>query len=162
MQFERASRDSVGKMDGSGWIKDPIIRDMILELSYMPDGVALESGLQMANTDSPSVVLFAGKPCFLGWPWHETTWRGAFEDIHERLVQNGAFYAGKMDDPLKWLLLNNVRYVLWMPVDNLGVAGRFRSIDEKIRSRYFWHHMFGGDDRFQVGFWERLDGPPPR
>jgi uncharacterized membrane protein len=125
----------------------------------MPDGIVLESGVQMANTDSPCVALFAGKPCLLGWAWHETTWRGAFADIHERLIQYGVFYAGRMEDPLKWLVLNNVKYVLWMPLDNLGGTSRFRSIDEKVKSRYFWHHMYGGDDRFQVGFWERLDGP---
>jgi uncharacterized membrane protein len=155
--FRKTEKGSVGNLDGNGWIKDAVIRDLILDLRSRPDGVALESGLQMANTVSPSVSLFAGKMSYLGWPWHETTWRGAFAEIQQRLTEGKAFYEVRIDDPLKWLLQGNIRYVLWLPGDNLGDSARFGQIDDKIKMRYLWHHLYGNDRRFQVGFWERTD-----
>jgi uncharacterized membrane protein len=157
IQFTRSEKPSVGRLDGSGWIKDPVIQDMISELGSRPDGVALQSGLTMANTEAPAVSLFAGKQSFIGWPWHETTWRGSFMEIRERLAQDDAFYEGKIPEPLSWLLHNNVRYVLWLPRDNLDGNKRFRPIFERIHSRYYWHHLYGDDDTFQIGFWERID-----
>jgi len=162
VQFSRADRSSLGKLDGYGWIKDEVIRDMIAELGTRPDGVAVESGMAMANSESPAVSLFGGKLSLLGWPWHETTWRGSFAEIRERLFQNDAFYAGNLQDPLKWLLHNNVRYVIWLPRDNVDGNARFRPLLEQIKSRYFWHPMYGDDKRFSVGFWERVDIAPAR
>ena len=98
----------------------------------------------------------------MGWPWHETTWRGPFLEIRERLAQNGEFYAGKIADPLNWLLHNNVRYVLWLPRDNGEENSRFRPLYEKIKSRYFWHSMYGENDTLAVGYWERVDNPAAR
>jgi|CZKI01.1.fsa_nt_gi uncharacterized membrane protein len=160
-EFARLPKDAAGKLAGSMWVdKDPVIRDMIIELRTRPDGVALESGLVMANTQSPAVSLFAGKQSLLGWPWHETTWRGAFTEISERLTQLNAFYQGKLPDPLGWLLHNNVKYVLWMPRDNMNGNALFQPIFDKIRPRYFWHHMYGDERSFTVGYWERVDPPP--
>ena len=157
VQFSRTGKDSLGKLDGSGWIKDPVLRDMIGELGSQPDGIAVESGVQMANTESPSLSLFSGKLSYIGWPWHETTWRGSFGEIHERMFQNDAFFAGKIQDPLNWLLHNNVRYVLWLPRDNGQGNARFGPLFARIKARYFWHHLYGDNDSFQVGFWERVD-----
>ena len=78
-------------------------------------------------------------------------------EIRERLAQDDAFYEGKIPEPLSWLLHNNVRYVLWLPRDNLDGNKRFRPIFERIHSRYYWHHLYGDDDTFQIGFWERID-----
>ena len=56
------SKASVGHLSGAMWIdRDDVVRDMIVELSLRPDGVTLESGLAMRNTESPAVTLFAGK-----------------------------------------------------------------------------------------------------
>lgn len=157
--YRRTAKDSVGKLDGYGWIKDPVLRDLIGELRSRPDGVALESGVTMANTDSPSITLFSGKFSFIGWPWHETTWRGPFEEIGERMHENDAFFAGKCPDPLDWLLSNNIRYVLWLPRDNVSGNVGFRPLLERIRPRYVWHHVYGENDSLQIGFWERIDDP---
>ena len=103
----KESAASIGIMTGSGWIdRDMVIKDLIIELASRPDGITVESGLKLANTDTPAVSLFAGKQSLLGWPWHETTWRGPFIEIHERQLQIDAFYAGTIDDPLNWLLHN--------------------------------------------------------
>ena len=94
-------RTAAGRLAGSAWIeRDPVIRDMIIELKTRPDGVTLESGLVLANTESPAIALFSGKQSLLGWPWHETTWRGPFIEIRERQTQIGAFYEGTLPDPL--------------------------------------------------------------
>jgi uncharacterized membrane protein len=154
---------SIGHLSGSMWIsRDPVIRDMIVELSSRPDGVTLESGLAMENTESPAVTLFSGKQSFLGWPWLEDALRGPFGEVRERFDQINAFYDGKLANPLGWLLHNDVKYVLWLPRDNGDLNARFLPLDDMIRSRYFWHHMYGNDKDFAIGFWERQDAPPAR
>jgi len=159
--FRRMPRNAAGILAGSSWIdRDPVIRDMILELRTRPDGVTLESGLVLANTESPAVTLFAGKQSLLGWPWHETTWRGPLLEIHERQTQIAAFYEGRLPDPLGWLLHNNVAYVLWLPRDNVDGNAHFGPIRDAIKPRYFWHRMYGDDRNLAVGFWQRVDGAP--
>jgi uncharacterized membrane protein len=159
--FERTG--SEGFLAGSAWLnRDPIARDMVIVLAARPDGVALESGIKMENTESPAITLFAGKQSLLGWPWHETTWRGAFAEIRERLAQTTDFYEGKLADPLDWLLHNNVRYVIWLPRDCVDGDSRFGPLNDKIKARYFWHELYQEKDRFMVGFWELIDSPPKR
>jgi uncharacterized membrane protein len=161
--FRRSPKDSAGRLAGSMWVdRDPIIRDMIAELATRPDGVTLESGIAMKNTESPAVSLFAGKQDLLGWPWHETTWRGSFVEIRERLSQITAFYNGEAADPLAWLLHYDVKYVIWLPRDNAFGNSRFQPLFDKIKTRYFWHHMYGDDRNLSVGFWERTDPAPAR
>jgi uncharacterized membrane protein len=162
--FKVVSRSGTrGFFEGSGWLnRDPIARDMVIVLASRPDGITVESGIKMENTQSPAITLFAGKQSLLGWPWHETTWRGAFAEIAERLRQIDEFYAGKLPDPLDWLLHNNVRYVIWLPRDCGDGNSRFGPINDQIKSRYFWHRMYEDKDRLTVGFWELKDAPPAR
>jgi hypothetical protein len=136
-----------------------VVNDMIKDLSSRPDGVTIESGLVMANTESPAVTLFSGKQSLLGWPWLEIAWRGGFIDINQRLAQMNQFYSGALPDAQDWLLHNNVRYILWLPRDNIDKNSRFLPIKEQIKSRYFWHHCYGNDKDFAIGYWERIDGP---
>ncbi|HEY4989519.1 MAG TPA: hypothetical protein VII09_06920, partial [Opitutaceae bacterium] len=160
-QYFGTPKPSVGHMSGSKWIEaDPVVRDMIVELSSRPDGVTLESGLQMANSESPAVSLFSGKQSFLGWPWLEEAWRGSFLEVNQRYVQIGAFYEGEIPNPLEWLLHNDVKYILWLPRDNTGMNLHFGPITEAIKSRYYWHGMWGDGRSAAVGFWERIDTPP--
>jgi Uncharacterized membrane protein (DUF2298) len=169
VQFSNAYKDSVAKkadsaighLSGAMWIeRDPVIRDLIVVLSNRPDGITLESGLAMENTESPAVTLFSNKQSFLGWPWLEEVWRDPFLDVNQRFVQIGQFYDGTLPDRLAWLLHNDVKYILWLPRDNGNNNARFRPLSEQIKSRYFWHHMYGDDKEFAIGFWERIDGPP--
>jgi uncharacterized membrane protein len=158
-----ARAGSTGVLSGSGWLnRDPIVRDMVLLLAAKPDGIALESGIKMENTESPAIPLFAGKQSLIGWPWHETTWRGDLAEIRERLSHTTDFYDGKLPDPLDWLLHNNVRYVIWLPRDCVDNDSRFGPLNDRIKSRYFWHELYQEKNRFDVGFWELVDSPPAR
>jgi hypothetical protein len=148
-------------MSGAAWIsKDVVVKDIIVELGSRPDGVTLESGLRMENTEAPAVTLFANKQSLLGWPWMEEAYRGGLFEIPERFDQINKFYQGKSPDPLSWLLHNDVKYILWLPRDNDDHNSRFRPILEKIKSRYYWHGVYGNDDDFAIGYWERIDRPP--
>jgi hypothetical protein len=160
-QFAQAPKDSMGRLSGSAWItKDVVVGDIITELGSRPDGVTVESGLIMANSESPAVTLFSDKQSLLGWPWMEEVYRGGdLYEIPERLDQINKFYAGTAPDPLRWLLHNDVRYVLWLPRDNDDHNSRFGPIREKIKPRYYWHGVYGNDNDFAVGFWERIDTP---
>jgi uncharacterized membrane protein len=159
-QYVQTPKASAGHLSGARWIeRDDVVRDMIVELKGRPDGVTLESGLQMANSESPAVSLFSDKQSLLGWPWLEEAWRGSYLEINQRLEQMNAFYSGKLDDPTGWLLHNNVTYILWLPRDNKDGNAHFAEIRESIRGRYYWHHTYGNDRDFAVGFWQRLDSP---
>jgi uncharacterized membrane protein len=159
-QFFDVPKISLGHLSGSEWLeRDEVIRDMIRELKSRPDGVTLESGLIMANSESPAVSLFSGKQSFLGWPWLEQAWRGSFLEVNLRLEQINAFYDSTMPNPLEWLVHNNIKYILWLPRDNTGLNKNFLPNLDRIKSRYYWHHMYGDDDKFTVGFWERIDAP---
>jgi uncharacterized membrane protein len=160
-QFAETPKRSVGALSGALWLeRDEVIRDMVNELSLRPDGVTLESGLIMANSESPAVTLFSGKQSLLGWPWLEEAWRGTYLDINQRLEQMNAFYAGKLPDPLGWLLHNDVTYILWLPRDNADANAHFKAVNEAVKSRYYWHHMYGNGQDFSVGFWQRNDAAP--
>jgi uncharacterized membrane protein len=162
-QFKETPKDSLGNLSGSGWItKDVVIGYVITELGSRPDGVTLESGLIMANSESPAVTLFANKQSLLGWPWMEEVFRGSIFEIPERYDQINRFYAGTAPDPLKWLLHNDVRYILWLPRDNADNNSRFQPITDKIASRYYWHGVYGDNKEFAVGYWERIDGLPAK
>jgi uncharacterized membrane protein len=157
-QYAAGPKDSVGRLSGTAWIdKDPVIHDMIVELSTRPDGITLESGLQMANSESPAVSLFSNKQNLLGWPWLEEAFRGSFLEVPERFDQINKFYDGSLPDPLGWLLHNNVRYILWLPRDNAEKNAHFGPLKEKIKSRYYWHGTYGNNEDFAVGFWVRID-----
>jgi hypothetical protein len=92
----------------------------------------------------------------------EGIWREFRTEVRDRVAQVNAFYGGKMEDPLGWLLANNVRYVLWLQKDNDNLNARFLPLWAKIKPRYAWHHFAGNDGDWAVGFWERVDPPPPR
>jgi uncharacterized membrane protein len=155
-EFLLTKKPSLGKMEGSGWLEtDPVIKDIITVLASRPDGIALQSGLERFNTPSPGVALFGRKQSLLGWPWHETTWRGVLPEIEQRRQQIEQFYQGKMESPLAWLLQNDVRYILWLPQDNPEANKNFRPLMEQIKSHYGWHAFYGNDHDFAVGFWER-------
>ena len=159
-QFWLVPQDARGRLAGTAWLdRDIVVRDIIVELRSRPDGVTLESGLIMANSESPAVSLFSDKQSLLGWPWLEEAWRGPFLEVQERLDLLNHFYAGDMVDPLSWLLHNNVRYILWLPRDNGEKNAHFKPIMDQIKSRYYWHHCYGNDQDFAVGFWERIDPP---
>jgi uncharacterized membrane protein len=162
-QFVAKPKTSRGDLSGSAWIdSNAFIRDMIVVLASRPDGVVLESIPAVENSESSAIPLFSTKQSFLGWPGHEITWRGPFVEIAERKADIDAFYAGTMPDPLRWLLYNNVRYILWLPRDNGDKAALFLSLQEKIKSHYFWHKMYVPFQNYAIGFWERFDLPAGR
>jgi len=159
-QFLKNPKTFAGNLTGAGWIqKDPVIADLIATLAALPDGVTLESGLEMANTPAPAITLFARKQSLLGWPWHETTWRGPYSEIRGRLAELNDVYSGKNEDPLPWLLKHNVRYVIWVVRDNAFGNARFAPFRERIRSSYTWHRVGGDDTTLSVGFFERVPAP---
>lgn len=161
-QFAETPKPSLGKIDGTYWItSDYTIRDIISSLKTRPDGICIDSNLTHANTDATIVAVFANKQCLLGWPVQEGIWRENRMDVNTRLADITKFYQGKMDDPLSWLIKNDVRYILWMQKDNDHLNERFLPLKEKIKSRYAWEQYAGTGTDWAVGYFERIDGLAP-
>jgi len=91
----------------------------------------------------------------------EGIWRENRMDVNTRLAEITKFYQGKMDDPLSWLIKNDVRYILWMQKDNDHLNERFLPLKEKIKSRYAWEQYAGTGTDWAVGYFERIDGLAP-
>jgi hypothetical protein len=161
--FYGTNKPSLGQIDGTYWITaDVNYRSIINSLKARPDGICIDSGNQLSNTDSTVMGLFANKQALVGWPIQETIWRDQQTDIVERLKQVESFYMGKMDDPLAWLLANKIRYVLWLQKDNGDQNSRFLPLRHKIESRYIWHRFYGNDSDWSLGYWEYKDDPVSR
>jgi uncharacterized membrane protein len=159
-QFLFSDKDQVGLIDGSGWFaSDPTMKGIITTLRSRPAGICIDSSNIYENSEATVTSVFAGKASYVGWPTQEGIWRDFQEEINTRVGQEADFYAGKMADPLQWLLSNNVRYVLWLQKDNDHANERFLPLDAKIRSHYAWRLYAGNGDNWAVGFWERIDSP---
>jgi hypothetical protein len=159
-QFLFSEKDQVGLIDGSGWFsEDPTMKGIVSTLRHRPDGICIDSSNKYENTDATVAPVFAGKACFVGWPTQENIWRDFQIEIGTRVTQEADFYAGRMADPLQWLLSNNIRYILWLQRDNDHANERFLPLDSKIRSHYAWRLYAGNGDNWAVGFWERIDLP---
>lgn len=157
-QFMFSSKDQMGMIDGTGWLSsDDTVGGIITTLKGLPPGIAIESSDLYENSDSTLISVFAGKTCYVGWPTQERIWRNFPREIGDRVAEEDRFYAGTMDDPLKWLLTKNIRYVLWLQRDNDHLNERFLPLDRKIKSHYLWRLFAGTGDNWAVGFWERID-----
>lgn len=160
--FRLEPKPSVGHMEGCYWLtRDNAQRHIVQTLSERPDGICLESKLTIKNSESSVLGIFSNKQALVGWPTQENIWRSEQSDIAQRMGKLNAFYEGTLDDPLTWLLENNVRYVLWLQRDNNDQNRRFVPIWNKIKSRYAWRHFYGNDGDWAIGFWERNDTPSP-
>jgi len=156
--FLTEPKPSIGHMEGSYWLThDSTLGYIIRALRERPDGICLESNVTLDNTEASVLGVFANKQALVGWPTQETIWHTEQTEIDLRMNQVNAFYEGTMDDPLTWLLDNNVRYILWLQRDNNDKNYKFTPLWQKIRSRYTWRHFYGNDEDWAVGFWERSD-----
>jgi uncharacterized membrane protein len=160
-QFVETPKESVGRLDGTDWLtRDTALRDIVSALQARPDGICIDSNNGFANTDATALAIFGNKQAFMGWPVQEGIWREFRTEVRDRVSQVNDFYAGRMADPLAWLLENDVRYVLWLQKDNDNLNARFLPIWGKIKSRYAWRHFAGNDGNWAVGYWERVDAEP--
>ena len=157
-QFLFSEKNQVGMIDGRQWFAgDPTMKGIISTLRHRPDGICIDSSNTYENTEATVAPVFAGKSCYVGWPTQENIWRDFAVEINSRVAQEADFYAGRMADPLQWLLSNNIRYVLWLQKDNDHNNERFLPLDAKIRSHYAWRLYAGTGTDWAVGFWERID-----
>ena len=156
--FAGTAKPNYGHIEGYHWLTDDsCVRDMLIALRARPDGICIDSNLTYGNTDATALGTFAGKQSLVGWPVQEGIWRGLQVDIGERMKKMQSFYDGSMEDPLTWLEENNVRYVLWLQKDNNDANQHFVPLMAKIKGRYAWHHFYGNDGDWAIGYWERKD-----
>ena len=150
----------LGMIDGTNWItKDLTQFNMVNDLKARPDGICLDSGITFTNTEASLLPIFANKASFVGWPVQMGIWRGFKLDVRTRVAKVAEFYSGAMDDPLDWLLSNDIRYVFWLQRDNDHDNERFTPLLNKIRSRYVWRQFAGSGPTWCVGYFELKDNP---
>ncbi len=100
-------------------------------LQKAPDGVLLEA-VGGSYTGYARISTYSGLPTVLGWPGHESQWRGGYEEMGTRQQDIETMYTSPDWEQTKELLARyNVRYVI--------VGGLERStyrVDERKFQRY--------------------------
>lgn len=144
-----------GQLAGDGWLKqNSASKDMLAYLRQSPPGNVLESIEQGAYSNATALSLFAGKPLVLGWPDHESQWRGAPAFISHRADEIRRFYHGEIPDPLELLNKYQVQTVVWTLDDDQRHPNLWARLNEQLASRYHWR-SFSLSGGHAVGLWER-------
>ncbi|BCL76615.1 hypothetical protein JHS3_23510 [Jeongeupia sp. HS-3] len=149
-----ASPADRGRLDATAvYTQDASVRDLFRLIERQPDGIVLENVYGDAYTDSNIYAAFAAKPSLLGWPSHLITWHGNTPEawITRDAIRN--FYAGTLADPLDWLTLKQVRYIVWNPRDAQNPQA-WSQLQQAIAAGYDWHPVSSAGQA-PVGLWIR-------
>jgi uncharacterized membrane protein len=139
------------------WLtRDKQYMDIINFLKTQPEGIVLEKQTTGAYNNTTSLALFSAKPSMLGWASHIEVYHGK-QGASAWTTQNEvkAFYEGNKSDALQWLQYNDVKYIVF-DTEDYKKENAFNKIQEQIKSRYFWHPLFQGNN-LQSGVWVRRD-----
>jgi Uncharacterized membrane protein (DUF2298) len=150
-------KSAAGKLAGhSIYTGEPAIRDLFRFLEKVPFGIVLENNYGGAFTDSGIYAAFAVKPTLLGWPMHLLTWHKNIDQAWILKDQIVEFYKGQLPDAAKWLVANNVEYIIWNALD-AEQANAWEHIKDSIDKVYAWHE-FQSDPNRHLGLWVRRKG----
>jgi uncharacterized membrane protein len=154
IHFWLTPKPHFGQLDGWAVIRDDAGEKVILDyLRHVPQGIVLQRIPTGAYTMQPALTIFAGQTAFLGWPNHESVWRGARADIDARKREVDAFYRGDLPEPSHWLRANRIEYVVWGRDDNQLPPLTFDRLNAAIKDRYVWHGYYEVGN-YHVGLWQ--------
>ncbi len=100
-------------LDGNAYIQryNPDEYDAILWLQNAPFGIVVEA-VGGSYTDYARISTRTGLPTILGWPGHESQWRGGGEEMGSRLSDiQVLFETGDWEEAMRILEGYNVRYI---------------------------------------------------
>lgn len=145
-----------GRLNGAGWLtEDNALNSLLEHLKSQPPGIVLQRVAEQAYTRAPALAIFSGHTALLGWPGHQSNWRGYRLDVRKRARDVEAFYSGAMSEPLPWLRFHRVDYVLWTR-DEAGFGeDHRRKIDAALAPEFYWE-CFSPDGTPVVGLWQRV------
>jgi hypothetical protein len=109
----------------------------ILQVLKGLHGVTILPGKSYWDYNSaPSVIGFSENLCYVAYFFQEEQ-SGHGDEARYRDSLNNAFYAGKMDNPLPFLLSNNISAVLIWPEDAISDS-LLQKFQQQIGSSYFY------------------------
>ena len=153
--FNKTDKPSRGKLKGNYFLTQDQVKKQTLEyLISAPYGVVLEGVDKAAYGKTSTFALFSNKSSLIGWHSHESQWRGHPAFINQRGSDARAFYQGKLDSSLAWLLQNRVTYIVWSKDDTHRATDKNtrQRIHSRIHSQYHWVAIqkYGHDE---YGLW---------
>lgn len=145
-----------GQLTGTHWLTvDPAQRQILSWLTHAPDGVVLEGlGDGGSYTPTSAIALFSGKLSLTGWPDHESQWRGNPAFIADTANNVRRFYRGELPEPLDWLNVNNVQYIVWTQREQQRNPTVRQKISDLIKAQFDWR-AFGKNGNDELGVWVR-------
>lgn len=153
--FVLTPKTSAGVLAGWGHLMDdPPNRPILEYLAAKPAAVALQRPAKPAYSSSPALLLFAGHTPFLGWQFHEQTWRGDLPAIRQRAAEVDSFYSGYMANAVNWLSANRIRYILWLREEHVLPPGSWERIEQQLSGTYQWREFWRMEE-WRIGLWEQ-------
>jgi YYY domain-containing protein len=106
----------VWTLDGGKFFQNLYPDDMAaaIWLRSQPDGNIVEASREDASYHGEICLIstYSGLPTVLGWPGHESQWRGTYDGLRERLNDIRSLYeTTNWDEAKSILLVYNIRYV---------------------------------------------------
>jgi len=154
-------RDAIGHMDGTHFLtKDEFPRLMLGRLRIEKPGVVIERPDDQGGFVNSAVLpLFAGQRMWIGWFGHELLWHGYPEDIRRRHDRLMLLYGGAMPDAGKWLIAQEIDYVLWYRPDDTPAL--WEKVNRSVAPEFIWCDILTYPEQGgrRVGFWKRAPAP---
>lgn len=149
-----ASRPFSGKIDGTSFYAKHVANGRMMQyLAHAPQGIVLEKLYDERPVDTGIYGSFAQKPSLVGVPWVLRIWKRNLTELPKLLYEINAFYAGDHPQAARFLLDNDVRYVVWSARERKAVD-TWQKIAKSIDSDYRWLE-FSKRRRHHIGLWIR-------
>jgi hypothetical protein len=152
--FAFRSHAFAGKIDGMGaYAKDAGNGRMLRYLVDAPPGVVLEPVYDEFPRDTGIYGGFAVKPNVVGIPYVLEIWKRNVTELPGLVADVKSFYAGTLEQPLRFLTDHDVRYVVWSLRESKN-ADAWQAIDAGIGLGYRWVEFSTTPDA-HIGLWIR-------
>lgn len=120
-------------LDGMVYLQryQPLEYEAIAWLRDAPDGVLVEAVGGSYQTEYARFSALSGKQALLGWPGHESQWRGGYTEMGNRETEIQALYQGDWAAARDVLDTYAIRYVIVGPQERMKYGARLG--EEKFR-----------------------------
>jgi hypothetical protein len=148
------------RLQGDAMVQDyPQSKRIVQVLKSMHGKVVLPGKSYWDYNAAPAIVAFSENYCYVAYYFQEED-SGNGDEADYRNKLNNDFYDGKMDDPLPFLLSNNISAVLIWTEDQIPDA-QLQKFQQQLASQYYYIDCKMDQPNNAGVFIRRQAGPTP-